>query len=66
MYISKTKRKIIVSCPYNKDFIEESHKLKGKWLPGSKTWSFSLDQEQGVLLAVEKTFGRVPDQSILG
>ncbi|WP_429951587.1 hypothetical protein [Enterococcus sp. AZ101] len=66
MYITKTKREIIVSCPYNTDFIEESHKLKGKWLPGSKTWSFPLDQEQVVLLAVEKTFGRVPDQSILG
>ncbi|MCA5014589.1 MULTISPECIES: hypothetical protein [unclassified Enterococcus] len=66
MYIAKLKNKIIVSCPYNKKFVDQAHKLKGKWLPVSKTWAFPFYQEKELLFTIESVYGKIPDRSIVG
>lgn len=59
MYVYKEGEKIVVSSPYNAEFVKEANRLNGIWNSNNKTWLFDLKEEEAVLSALKKSYSSI-------
>ncbi|PZL77478.1 hypothetical protein CI088_01365 [Enterococcus plantarum] len=59
MHVYKEGENIVVSSPYNAEFVKEANRLNGIWKSNNKTWLFNLKEEEAVLSALKKSYGSI-------